>query len=252
MIDITIDDMPITAEAGSTVFQAARAAGIPVPHLCYHPALKPSGACKLCGVEVASPSGRQTIMLSCILKVKQGLVIKTESPLVAEHREKAFAKLLALAPDSDRIRHLAAEFNLTVPPRPNGCIQCRLCVRVCNDVVGARALKMVKTDTGHRVVPGEGRCIGCGTCRNLCPTKVIQVRDSGSVRTVSIRDEVVSRLPLQRCEACGNLYATSDFLAHVDAHTDDHPHTKAVHHLCMACAKLMSDRAVTEIRRLKK
>ena len=104
MIEITIDDTPITAEEGTTILQAARANGIAVPHLCYHPALKPSGACKLCGVEVASPSGRQVIMLSCILKVKQGLVIKTDSPLVVQHRIKAFAKLLNLAPDSERIR----------------------------------------------------------------------------------------------------------------------------------------------------
>ncbi|MCG8617036.1 MAG: 2Fe-2S iron-sulfur cluster-binding protein [Desulfobacterales bacterium] len=252
MIEITIDDTPITAEEGTTILQAARANGIAVPHLCYHPALKPSGACKLCGVEVASPSGRQVIMLSCILKVKQGLVIKTDSPLVVQHRIKAFAKLLNLAPDSERIRELADAFNVPVPPMPNGCIRCRLCVRVCNDVVGARALKMVKTDTGSRVVPGEGNCIGCGTCANLCPTKVMQVSDADGVRTVSIKDEVVSRLPLERCEACGNLYATSDFLAHVEAHTDDHPHTKAVHHLCTGCAKLMSDRAVTETQHIRK
>ncbi|HCY88065.1 MAG TPA: 2Fe-2S ferredoxin [Desulfobacteraceae bacterium] len=252
MIEITIDNTPIMAEEGTTILQAARANGIAIPHLCYHPALKPSGACKLCGVEVASPTGRQVIMLSCILKAKPGLVIKTDSPMVAEHREKAFAKLLNLAPDSERIRNLAAEYKVPVPPMPNGCIRCRLCVRVCNDVVGARALKMVKKETGNRVVPGEGNCIGCGTCANLCPTKVMRVKDEAGVRTVYIKDEVVSRLPLERCEACGNLYATSDFLAHVEAHTGDHPHTKAVHHLCTACAKLMSDRAVTETLRPKK
>lgn len=252
MINIYINNMKIEAEEGMTVLQAARQHKIPVPHLCYHPALKPSGACKLCGVEVASPTGKQTVMLSCILKVKEGLEVRTDSPLVMANREKAFNKLLALAPDSQRIRDLAAEFNVPVVAKPNGCIRCRLCVRVCNDIVKARAIKMVKTDSGPKVMPGEGACIGCGTCANLCPTKVIQVKDEGNVRTVSIKDEVISRLPLERCEACGKSYATVQFLAHVEETTDPHPHTKDLHHLCPNCAKLMSDRAVAERERTRK
>ena len=252
MIELFINDEPIRVEEGKTILQVARAQKIPIPHLCFHPALKPSGACKLCGVEVASPSGRQTVMLSCILKVKEGLKVKTESDLVTATREKAFKKLLELAPDSDRIRKLAHTFNVAVPERPNGCIRCRLCVRVCNDVVGAHAIKMVKTENGPKVVPGEGTCIGCGTCANLCPTKVIQIRDEGNVRIVSVKDEVISRLPLERCEACGNLYATTDFLSHVVEHMEPHPDTKDHHHLCAACAKLMSDRALAERRRFHK
>lgn len=252
MIDILINGQSIRAEEGTTILQAARANDIPIPHLCFHPALKPSGSCKLCGVEVSSPSGRQVVMLSCILKVKPGLVIQTESDLVSAHREKAFNKLLTLAPESRRIRDLADRFHVPVAPLPNGCIRCRLCVRVCNEIVKARAIKMEKTDTGSRVVPGEGKCIGCGTCANLCPTKVIRVTDQDNVRTVAIKDEIVSRLPLERCEACGNLYATTDFLAHVARNTLPHPDTKAHHHLCTACAKLMSDRAVTENERIRK
>ncbi|MCG8636502.1 MAG: 2Fe-2S iron-sulfur cluster-binding protein [Desulfobacterales bacterium] len=252
MIEISIDGNTIPAEEGSTILQVARDNKIPIPHLCYHPALKPSGSCKLCGVEVGSPSGKQVVMLSCILKVKEGLVIRTDSPLVAAHREKAFAKLLTLAPESQRIRDLADRFRVPVPPEPNGCIRCRLCVRVCNEIVKARAIKMVKTESGSKVVPGEGKCIGCGTCANLCPTKVMRITDRDNVRTVSIRNEVVSRLPLERCEACGNLYATSDFLAHVAKTTSPHPDTKVVHHLCTACAKMMSDRALTENERIRK
>ncbi|MCG8686200.1 MAG: 2Fe-2S iron-sulfur cluster-binding protein [Desulfobacterales bacterium] len=252
MIKIHIDGNPIEVEEGSTILNAARANDISIPHLCFHPALKPSGACKLCGVEVKSPSGRQVVMLSCILKAKEGLEVLTESELVMAHREKAFNKLLALAPDSERIRDLAEQFNVTVTPKPNGCIRCRLCVRVCKEIVKANALKMVKTDFGSKVVFGEGACIGCGTCANLCPTKVIKVEDKGSVRTVSIKDEIISRLPLERCEACGNRYATSEFLAHVADTTDPHPHTKEIHHLCPGCAKLMSDRALTEGDHIRK
>ncbi|PIE61194.1 MAG: 2Fe-2S ferredoxin [Desulfobacterales bacterium] len=252
MIKFYINDTEYEAEKGTTILQAARRHKIPIPHLCYHPALKPSGACKICGVEVTSPSGRQTIMLSCIVRVKEGLRVKTESALVAAEREKAFNNLLALAPDSQQIRKLAQTFNVPVVPQPNGCIRCRLCVRVCADIVKAGAIKMVKTEDGTKVVSGKGVCIGCGTCANLCPTKVIRIKDEGRVRTVSIKDEVVARLPLERCEACGASYATTQFLAHVEETTGLHPHTKDLHHLCPNCAKLMSDRAVAEREHARK
>jgi len=185
-------------------------------------------------------------MLSCILKVKPGLEVRTESDLVSVHRQKAFDKLLSMAPDAVRIRELAEKFNVPVAPKPDGCIRCRLCVRVCNDIIGTRALAMLKTETGSHVGPGDGSCIGCGTCANLCPTQFITVKDQDNVRTVSIGGWVLSRLPLERCEACGSRYATAQFLAHVDDNTGNHVHAKIGHHFCPSCTKMMSSRARME------
>lgn len=252
MIEIKINNQKIDAEVGTPILKVAKSNQIPIPHICFHPALKPSGSCKLCGVEVKSPSGKQVIMLACILKVKDGLNIQTDSPMVRAHRQKAFNALLALAPGSRRIRDLAKRFDVPVIPEPNGCIRCRLCIRVCKEIVKAGALKMEKTGQNSRVTSGKGLCIGCGTCANLCPTGAIRISDHDNVRTVSIRDEVISRLPLERCDGCGSLYATSEFLAHVAQNTGSHPHTKQEHHLCPGCAKLMSDRAMTEEKRIKK
>ncbi len=252
MIDITIDDKKISARENQTILQAAKENGIKIPHLCFHPALKPSGACKLCGVEVVSPTGKQVVMLSCIIKVKEGLKVKTNSELVKTRREQAFNKLLQMAPDSLRIRNLAKEFNVATTPPPNGCIRCRLCIRVCNEIVKAKALKMVKTETGSRVLPNPGCCIGCGTCANLCPTKIIKVVDQDNVRTVSIKEEIIGQLPLERCEGCGTMYATATFLKHVEETGLPHPDTKEHHHLCPSCIKLMSNRAVTERERIHK
>lgn len=251
MIEITINGQTVTANEGDTVLNIARKHGIPIPHLCFHPALKPSGACRLCGVETRPDSGKEMVMLSCILKVKPGLEIKTESDLVTTHRQKAFDKLLAMAPDSARIRELAEKFNVPVTPKPDGCIRCRLCVRVCNDIVGARAIAMIKTDTGTHVGPADGDCMGCGTCANLCPTGFISVRDQDNVRTVTIGDQVLSRLPLERCDACGARYATAEFIAHVIDHTADRPEPKKGHHFCPSCIKMMSRRAQTENAHLK-
>lgn len=70
---------------------------------------------------------------------------------------------------------------------------------------------MEKIDGMNYVTPMEGLCIGCATCVNICPTKVIKVDDHENVRTISIRDEVIGKHPLERCEGCGKLYATQNF-----------------------------------------
>ena len=157
-----------------------------------------------------------------------------------------------MAPDSSRIRNLAKEFNVSIIPPPNGCIRCRLCIRVCNEIVKAKALKMEKTATGNMVVPQIGCCIGCGTCANLCPTNIIKVVDQDNVRTVSIKDEVIGQLPLERCEGCGKMFATTTFLKHVGEITFPHPDTKEHHNLCSACTKLMANRAKTDRERIIK
>lgn len=252
MIEISINGRTMAVKDGDTVLKTALKHGIPIPHLCFHPALKPSGACRLCGVETGRDSGGKMVMLSCILKVKPGLEVRTESDLVTAHRQKAFDKLLSMAPDSVRIRELAEKFNVPVAPKPDGCIRCRLCVRVCNEIIGTRAIAMIKTETGSHVGPGDGSCIGCGTCANLCPTQFITVKDQDNVRTVSIGDRVLSRLPLERCEACGSRYATVQFLAHVDDKTGCHIHARQGHHFCPSCTQMMSSRTRMENEHLRK
>lgn len=242
MLSITIDDAVYSAEPGMTVLEVLRAHRIPIPTLCYHPALKPSGSCRLCAVEVAGPSGRQLTMLSCILKVKEGLAIRTTGERVDQARLKAFRRLLQMAPQSVSIRRLAETYHIDLGPPPDGCIRCRLCVRVCNEIVGAGALKMEKREGKNMVVPADGNCIGCGTCANLCPTRVIHMEDADNVRTLSIRGEIIGRHPLERCEGCGKLYATAKFLQHINRRVTPHPDVKEHHRYCPTCAKIFSDR----------
>jgi len=245
MLNLTIDNRSYEAEEGMTVLQVARANNIQIPTLCYHPALIPSGSCKLCAVEVQHGSGRQLTMLACILKVKPGLVVQTQGELVNRARTRAFRNLLQMAPQSQTIRKLAESCGIDPGPLPDGCIRCRLCIRVCKEIVGPGALKMEKRDGQNFVVPVEGLCIGCGTCANICPTKVISVEDKENVRTISIRQEIIGRHPLERCEGCGKLYATPKFLDHIHRRTSPHPDVKTHHQYCPTCAKLFSDRVQT-------
>ncbi len=178
MITTIIDGTSYPAEEGQTALQVTRENGISIPTLCYHPALKPSGSCKLCAVEVTGRTGgRQIAMLSCILKISDGLEFKTTGPIVDTARKKAFKNLLRMAPQSAQLRQMAMAHGVDLGPPPDGCVRCRLCIRVCKEIVGAGALKMKKVDGVSCVVPETDRCIGCGTCANICPTAAIRVED---------------------------------------------------------------------------
>ena len=243
MVNILIDGQAYRAEAGASVLTVMRANNIPIPTLCYHPSLKPSGSCKLCAVETVAKSGRHTAMLSCIIKARDGLEIKTKGDLVEKARIRAFKRLFRQAPQSARIRALAQDFGIDTGAPPDGCIRCRLCIRVCKEIVGAGALKMVEQNRLKLVVPIEGRCIGCGTCANLCPTDAITIKDEEDLRTVTIRDEVIGRHPLLQCEGCGKRFATPRYMDLIESkRSADHPDVKIHHRYCPTCAKLFSER----------
>lgn len=241
-IEIIVDGEPYPADPKMTVLEALQSHGFDIPTLCFHPALKPSGSCRLCGVEVIAKSGKSITMLSCILHVKHGLEIRTKGDLVKKARVRAFGNLIQMAPQSQKIRDLAKKHGIDLGPPPDGCIRCRLCIRVCREIVGAGALKMEKREGIDFVVPVPDACIGCGTCANLCPTQVIKVEDVENVRTISIRDEVIGRHPLEICEGCGKRFATAKFLKHISDRTAPHTDVKLHHRYCPTCAKLFSDR----------
>ncbi len=247
-VHIVIDERPCEAEEGMTVMEVLKQNEIRVPTLCYHKALRPIGACKLCAVEVKSKAGKPRVMLSCILKAKQGLAISTDSELVKKAREKAMHRLLSLAPQAKRLRQIAEEFDIPTGPIPDGCVRCRLCIRVCKEVVGVGALKMEKRDGTSYVLPIEGLCIGCGTCANICPTGTIHLVDEEGIRTISIREETIGIHPLLRCEACGRYFASQKFLAHISEATLPHIDIKEHHRYCPTCSKLFSDRAKASSR----
>lgn len=243
MFVVTIDGHTFRVEEGMTVLKVLKTNGVTLPTLCYHPALKPSGSCKLCVVEVpARTTGRPIAMLACILKVYDGMTINTKSDLVNRARKKAFQNLLRMAPQSRAIRDLAKASGIDLGPPPDGCIRCRLCIRVCKEIVGPGALKMVKENGSFFVKPIEGACIGCGTCANLCKTEAILVKDENNVRTITIRDEIIGRHPLVPCEGCGKLFATPKYLKHIDHRVGPHPEIKEHHQYCQTCAKMFSER----------
>lgn len=80
-ITLEIDGKEVKVEKETTILEAARGAGIDIPTLCYHKALSPFGACRLCIVEI-NVKGRTRIVTSCNYPVEEGLIVNTRSPEV--------------------------------------------------------------------------------------------------------------------------------------------------------------------------
>lgn len=92
MIRLTIDGRDVRAEAGSTVLDAARSAGIDIPTLCNIEGLKPFGACLVCLVEV---EGRPALVPSCAVPAAEGMVVRTDTDLARRARRTAVELLLS-------------------------------------------------------------------------------------------------------------------------------------------------------------
>ena len=106
MINLTIDNKKIEAEAGQTILEVARENGIVIPTLCSNEALEPSGACRMCVVEIKH--GKRTrIVTSCLYPVAEGLVVDTKSERVLAARRLVLQLLLARCPESQQLKEMA-------------------------------------------------------------------------------------------------------------------------------------------------
>ena len=82
MITLTIDGVQVSVPAGSTVLEAAKAAGIHIPTLCYMKGLNEIGACRLCVVD----TGARALQAACVLPASEGMNVKTNTPAVRNAR----------------------------------------------------------------------------------------------------------------------------------------------------------------------
>ena len=106
MISLTIDGQKVEVEEGKTVLDAARQAGIKIPALCYHEALRPYGSCRVCLVEISQGNG-SVIRTSCLYPALEGMEVKTDTDRVIRARKLMVELLLARCPDSEEIQKLA-------------------------------------------------------------------------------------------------------------------------------------------------
>ncbi len=207
VVNLEIDGRPVAARAGQTVLQAAREAGAYIPSLCYHPKLGSAGLCRVCAVEVEGANGLQT---ACNLPVREGMAVRTQTPLVLEARRLNIELQLAAgvhdclaceATGRCELQDVAYRAGIERPGfadarerraagatrpvdasspfivrDPDKCIHCFRCIRGCNEVVVNEVLDMGFRGAQSAVVcdndlpMGQSSCVHCGECVQLCPT----------------------------------------------------------------------------------
>ena len=197
MVNLTIDGKAIQVEEGITILKAAQANGIRIPYLCYHPAIKAIGSCRICVVEVKPGPPRPSP--ACTTKVMEGMEVITNSERIQNIRRELVKFMLVHHPldcpwcdkggecelqnlthelgiaevDYEAVRKPSNnDFDSNLIERYNTrCVTCGRCIDVCKDRVGASAINFENrayfTDLGSGQQPLN--CEFCGTCIEVCP-----------------------------------------------------------------------------------
>jgi len=211
---LEINGRTVEAQNGDTVLAAARRAGVKIPTLCHYEGLPPSGACRMCVVEV---DGQRGLVPSCAFPAAAGMKVQTHSPRAVDARRTLVELLLANHPDDClycarngecQLQDLAAQlgvrrrhyFGGRTPARmdvaspsivrdPAKCILCGKCVRVCEEVQAVGAIDFIGRGSKTRIGPAfdEGlnvsSCVNCGQCVAVCPVgALVETRAIDEVR----------------------------------------------------------------------
>lgn len=205
MFEIEVNNRIIEAENGETILTALKRADIHVPTLCHMEGLLPSGACRICVVEVEGMNG---LIPSCSFPVRAGMKIQTNSPKAIRARKTIIELLLANHPDdclycvrnkNCQLQDLAEEYGVrerrwtaekaeytidrTSPSLVRDqakCILCGKCVRVCEEIQNVSAIDFAgrgsKTviATAFEENLNVSSCINCGQCILVCPTGALR------------------------------------------------------------------------------
>jgi len=183
-VTIKIDSQPIEVEENSYVLDAARTLGIDIPTLCHYPYVTPYAACRICSVEARDSKGWSKVVTACNYPVWDGLEICTNNTRVLGARRINLEMLMSRSAPHPVLQRLADQLGIKEPRwgfGDNTCILCGLCVRVCDEVVGAHALTFSERGIFRKVsTPYDQEaddCILCGACAKVCPTGHIVFED---------------------------------------------------------------------------
>jgi NADH dehydrogenase/NADH:ubiquinone oxidoreductase subunit G len=216
-VTLTIDGQTVTAPAGTTILQAAAAAGIDVPTICYHEACTANALCRLCVVEV---KGARLLQPSCVAAAGEGMEVQTRSPRV-ERSRRTILELLNSAVDlseAPEIQQQMADYAADAERFPDAerrepallddnpmyvrdyakCVLCWRCVQVCaEDAQYTFALNFdgrgfhTQIGTFFDLPMPETSCVFCGQCVGVCPTNALKPRREWLLQAGKTPDEIM-------------------------------------------------------------
>ncbi|MEW6417864.1 MAG: molybdopterin-dependent oxidoreductase [Nitrospirota bacterium] len=209
-ISIRIDDKEILTQKGANVLETALSHNIYIPHLCYHPDLKPAGSCRVCLVEM--DDGK--LASSCRTPVKDGMVIKTKSPeldkvrrpiiemIMANHhmdcrnclkkgqcvlqRIRAYMKIDKKSVERLRLPKEKLPVDDSNPffiRDHNKCVLCGICVRTCQEIQRLSAIDFTGRGNKTKIATfgdkpiAQSACVSCGECVIRCPVGALILKN---------------------------------------------------------------------------
>ena len=213
MVQLTINSIKVAAEDGMTILDAAKSVGIKIPTLCHIKDLFPTGACRICSVEV---EGQRGLIPACAYPVFEGMNVETDS-LRVQRARKIIVELLVENHPQDclicvrnencELQTLSAQYGIrehrfvgetkehtidvsspSMERDPAKCILCGRCVRVCNEVQKVGAIDFTKrgfqtiVSTPYNKGLNISDCILCGQCILVCPTAAL--REKSQIKEV--------------------------------------------------------------------